>query len=310
MAEKDILESGNLCIADETYQESLSKNYHLSIQVGIHEISFCILDTPRNKYIALYDFSYPEFNDFAAITQPLKNLMADSALLHQKYKSVSCMLVNDEATLVPAPLYEESKTEDYLNFNLCRNKGLNGMKNPVAIGSEYPYSKDVIAVDRLKQLEAYTVYSVPENIRSALINAHTDVRFMHYSTSLIESVLSKFKNQNRSFCLLNFQKKIFNVLIVEGNKLRFYNSFSINTKEDMAYYTLFIFEQLNLNPETSELLLSGEIDKNSEHYNILNQYIRNIGFFPRNDQFDYSYRLKELPGHYFFNLFSLFQCVS
>ncbi|MBL4577246.1 MAG: DUF3822 family protein, partial [Flavobacteriales bacterium] len=78
----------------------------------------------------------------------------------------------------------------------------------------------------------------------------------------------------------------------------------------LAYYTLFVCEQLKLNPESVEMILLGERGKDSQEYRILYSYIRNLRFINRNPGFTYSYKMDGVPGHYHFNLFSLFDCVS
>ena len=53
------------------------------------------------------------------------------------------------------------------------------------------------------------------------------------------------------------------------------------------YYILFTAEQLNLNPETLNLVFIGDITEDDEIYNIAYKYIRNISFGNRNDDFEY-----------------------
>ena len=100
------------------------------------------------------------------------------------------------------------------------------------------------------------------------------------------------------------------MIVIEGNNLKFYNSFAYDTKEDLAYYVLFVFEQLKLNPESMALQIMGEIERKSDNYSFLYQYIRNFGFVNRNVGFDYSYYIEELPGHFHYNLFSQYHCAS
>jgi hypothetical protein len=61
---------------------------------------------------------------------------------------------------------------------------------------------------------------------------------------------------------------------------------------------------LQLNPENIEVILLGEVEKNSEIYSIAQKYIRNLKFGERNDNADYSYQLQTLPKHLYFTLFN------
>ena len=54
----------------------------------------------------------------------------------------------------------------------------------------------------------------------------------------------------------------------------FFNSFEYQTKEDFIYYLLFVFEQLQLDPQKQAITLYGNISTNSELYQIAYQFIR------------------------------------
>ena len=117
---------------------------------------------------------------------------------------------------------------------------------------------------------------------------------------------------------LQFQKRIFvnvrnsylDIIITEERKLLYYNSFNYRSKEDFIYYVIFVLEQLKLNPEEIDLILSGYIDKNSKIFDIIFNYVRNIRFQGLTDSFKYSYIFNDIPSHYYFNLLNVGLCES
>jgi len=96
---------------------------------------------------------------------------------------------------------------------------------------------------------------------------------------LIEKLVNQYKNFDDDFCFVNVTGSSFEIVVTKNKKLELYNCFDFKTKEDFIYYILFTAEQLNLNPEEFELILLGDIEKESELYTILYQYIRNIKFY-------------------------------
>ncbi len=96
----------------------------------------------------------------------------------------------------------------------------------------------------------------------------------------------------------------FEVVLIEGKKLIFYNTFRHHSAEDFMYYLLFACEQLQLNPENIELVLLGEVERNSALYNVAQKYIRNLKFGERKVDADFSYQLQALPKHSYFTVFS------
>ena len=74
------------------------------------------------------------------------------------------------------------------------------------------------------------------------------------------------------------------------------------------YYLIFVVEQLKLNPENIELIITGELDKHSSLSDLLHKYIRNISFAGHNKDFRYSFVFDQLPGHYYYNLLNAAMC--
>ena len=65
-------------------------------------------------------------------------------------------------------------------------------------------------------------------------------------------------------------------MVVSQKKLQLYNQFDYQTKEDLLYFILFSFEQLNIEPETVKLKLFGAIEKDDPVYDICYNYIKDI----------------------------------
>ena len=120
-----------------------------------------------------------------------------------------------------------------------------------------------------------------------------------FGNQLIETLLNKYKNLDSDFCFVNVTNFNFEIVVLKDKKLALFNCFSFKTKEDFIYYILFTAEQLNLNPEEFNLVLMGDIEKESELYGILYQYIRNIKFYNLENQ---SYTIEGVSLHSYFTL--------
>ncbi len=79
------------------------------------------------------------------------------------------------------------------------------------------------------------------------------------------------------------------VFVLNNSGLQLFNVFDYNTPEDFIYYVLFVFEQLSLDTEKTEVVLSGLIDLDNELYAILYTYIRHISFL----ETSYSFKFKD-----------------
>ncbi|MFH1321120.1 MAG: DUF3822 family protein [Bacteroidota bacterium] len=275
-----------ISLIDESFDKNLLSQYHLSLQLGLEGFSFCILNTKRNKYIGLESWHFERIQNSVSLCVILDKLIQKNDLLQMRYKSASALIVHNRSTLIPTPLFEKSNEEDYLGFNHSIDKD------------------EKVAADKLSNLDSLNLYILPQCVDSTLKNAFPGVSIFHHSSSLIEGLLIQYKNHNDKKLIIHFRDSHFDVVVLDGKNLILFNSFDYQTKEDFVYYILFVCEQLQLNPENQELVLIGEIEKNSDHYSLLYKYIRNISLGERSDSFEYSYLFNDTPKHFYYNLFS------
>ena len=268
-----------------------SEFFELSIQFSLDGFSFCIYDNENNKLIALESYAFQELENYKQLSAEINDLFYDKELLRRAYNKINVIFESPKSTLIPFPLFNKDELHSYLKFN----HNVEDWEN--------------IYFDRLKNLEAYNIYTIPDCIIKTIKENFGSANISNFSSSLIESLLIKYKNQNlENKVYVNLRSNIFDIIIIEDTKLKLFNSFRFRTKEDFAYFLLFVFEQLKLNPEDIELILIGAIDKSSKLYEIIFKYIRNIGFIEANDLFRYSYVFDNIPSHSYYNLINSNMC--
>ena len=84
----------------------------------------------------------------------------------------------------------------------------------------------------------------------------------------------------------------------------YFNSFKYKNEDDLLYYSLLVYEKLGLSSDSFPITLSGMVEKHSEIYQMLYQYIRNIEIL--NFQFNIeNYNDKIVKPNYLANLIYL-----
>lgn len=273
------------------YNEIYNLNHQLSIQLSLDGFAFNILDREKNKHLALFNYHLQEVNTFDDLTNEIDEIFSENELLTRYYPKVVVLVENQKSTLVPSPLFDSSSLQEYLKFN------------------HFLHTSEEVAYDKISNLNAYNVFAVSSALKLKLREKFARYRLAHYSSALIESLLINTKNQIfNDIVFINVNLSIFDIIYIQNQKLIFYNSFKYHTPEDFIYFTIFSMEQLGLNPETTNTVLLGEIDKNSKLYEIAFKYIRNISFAERTDHYRYSYVLDEVQSHYFYSLLNLSRC--
>ena len=271
---------------DEAFNPAHVSTFQLIIQISIDNILVAIKEKAGNKYIAFENYSFQNIYNFDGVADVLETLIKDSKLIKHKYKSAVCVIVNNLSTLVPVALYEEDRIKMYLNFNA----ELQG--------------DEMILADDLKSMDAKNVFALPLSIKAKLDYLFPNIKYHHASSALIDTLVLQNKNQTGQKLFVHVQPSHLEILLIDGKKLLFYNTFNYNSAEDFIYYLLFVCEQLHLNPETIDVTLLGEIERNSTIYSLTQKYVRKLKFGERNDGAIYSYQLQTLPAYYYFTLFN------
>ena len=233
-------------------------NQELSIQISLSGLSFCILKSDTNSITFLKHFRDYNIQTPFQILDNLQQHFNTIEALNGSFDKVTVIHVNEIATLVPKPLFNEESLADYLKFN---SKIL---------------QTDFIAYDEIIINDSINVYVPYVNINNFIYEKFGAFSYKHYSTILIETILQKEKHAQDEKMYIHVAKTHFEIIVTDKGNLKLYNSYTYNTKEDFIYYILFTAEQLNLNPETMNIELLGNILEEDELYKILYTYVRHI----------------------------------
>jgi len=88
--------------------------------------------------------------------------------------------------------------------------------------------------------------------------------------------------------------------------LKFCNSFTFTTAQDIIYYILNVYKKLGLDTSSTPVMLAGEITTESAAYEIIYRYIRNIYFAQRPVNIKFCEDLADVPAQMCFDLFNSF----
>ena len=151
--------------------------------------------------------------------------------------------------LVPAAFYQENKKEKYLDF-------LELKKENYAVCADY-----------IELADMYNVY----------YSSKKDSR--HPTSVLLENLIKEnLERTDDNRIYLNVRDQHFEMFVLKGAKLLFYNTFRFKTKEDFLYFVLFTMEQLHLDNETVTVYFLGMIEEGSQVAELVARYVRDVRF--------------------------------
>jgi hypothetical protein len=263
------------------------------ILIGGKSLQYCLLDTERNAFIALADYRLENASSKNEMKpDELRQIFNDDEFLVKKYPSTHVGITSSVQTLVPLALFDEEQVKPYLSANFRLAEGLTE------------------AVDRIPEMSACNLYMVHPGWQGMIKAAFPDALIVHRSTALLKAAGQTASTiDERPVFLLNIREDFIDICSFQGEMPAFFNSFAVNTKEDVLYYTLFTMHQLRLKPDAVHLVLSGQINEGSENYILLQQYLPWISLAAPSG-FEFSPLLRQAGLHTYVELFSLALCGS
>jgi len=252
----------------------------LSIQISLNGLSFCILNTQDHSVFKIEHITFDKKVTPFSLLDAVKHAFNTQEWLSQEFDNVQVIHINELATLVPKPFFNEDAIADYLKLNSKILK------------------TDFITFDEISVNETINVYVPYVNVNNYIYERFGDFTYKHYSTVLIEEILAQEKNANENKMYIHVNANHFEIIVTKKNTLTLYNTFEYQTPKDFIYYVLFTAEQLDLNPEIIETVLLGDITENDSLYNILYKYVRHIAFGSRKDVFSITKKIKNNHSHF------------
>jgi len=268
--------NSELLIKDSSFDINQISDYHLSIELGKENISYCIIEPNKHRCLLLLSKDY-NFKD-------LFSFINNDNFITKTFLSKSITIVNFPNTLVPKELYNEEDKEKLFELNHIPN--------------------DIILADNLKN-EIVNIYSIPMHIYQTINNLIPEAKLNAQSSVLINNFLNY--NQMKETMFLYLKESFVNIIITKNEKLLFQNKFEYKTKEDLLFYVLFCIQQNNMSNEEIKTIVFGNIKK--EEFNILYDYIRNIEYGNKLKDVSCGNEFNSIQDHCYNILFRQYLCV-
>lgn len=230
----------------------------MSIQVGLDGLSFCILDTIGNKLALSHARAFESQLDPYRLQQELREAFQEQGVLEYGFSEVVAIHRNLLFSLVPGALFDPAHLADYLKFNTRI------------------LPTDHLDYDPVDGLEITNVYVPFTNVNNYLYDLFGEFEFKHTATVLLETLLKLPSSGQGTIAYAHLADAQLDLAVFSQKKLRFFNSFSIDSETDFLYYLLFALEQLELEPATLKLRLLGEVEEGDPLFELAANYVADV----------------------------------
>jgi hypothetical protein len=234
----------------------LEKSLSLLIMISSKELRVTLINSIDFKIIDKSNSVYSEEINIVEILSELKNKLNKFNL--SNVVKVTLVLNNKLSVLIPNDLYEENNCLDYLKFN------------------SRLITNDTASSDYVEELDTHNIYIAYGNITNYLIEKFGSFEYFHYSTVLLKKLYSETLNDEKLRFYVNINKSYLNIIIFDGRKLDYINTFEYETKEDILYFILFVMEQNKMVNDETKINLIVKKEFIEENYSYLSKFIKNI----------------------------------
>lgn len=238
--------------------EEVNVSKKLCIQVGLHGLSFCVVDAATRTVVDFERVVFESPCTAALLLKELKAVLAQSKVMEGGFAGVTVVHKNKFFGLVPQLLFREASLPHYLKF------------------STKLLANDHIAYDEVPQQGIVTVYVPYVNVNNYVFDRFGAFEFIHSGTVLLSALLNQKGLGTEAVCYVHVSEREMAVVVVSEKRLLFYNQFEYRTPEDFLYYLLFSLKQLPVALPAMELKLLGGVAEGDALYTACSRYVERV----------------------------------
>lgn len=267
---------------DESFYFDTKSIYDLVINFD-GEIFQCIsFSEERNKFVLQAEFTVPS-------SLSLRDVLTQTDIIKRDFRKVHYICNSKLQSIIPDAFYEDEIAEEIV--------GLNNTLAP----------EHLLYKNQLELLQSQLVFGITPIEIADVRSRFSEVKFTHSGAALI-NYLSALAFQGY-LLMLHFHQSKVELILMKGKTCLLYNQYDFEMKEDIVSILMQIVEQFKLSADSLQVLLSGNINKNSADEEMLKKYFNKVFFAPRDRRFNYTYRIEDdAEPHKFIALYAASLC--
>ncbi|WP_370861836.1 DUF3822 family protein [Parabacteroides faecis] len=198
-----------------------------------------------------------EFDRTKPYISSLKEFFFGHEFLTYSYKRTNLVYVTSQYTVVPEEVFTEKQKNDLLSFTFSapENKCLHNL---------------------LAREAAEVVFGMDEEVYEFCSRSLINPSFVHHITPQ----LALWKQQSRTLIprqmYVVLHRKMMDVVCFAQGRLLFVNTFEYDKPDDILYYILYVWKQVNMDQEKDQLHIYGGVSLRNSITTTLRNYIQYI----------------------------------
>ncbi|MDP4934383.1 MAG: DUF3822 family protein [Salibacteraceae bacterium] len=244
--------------------DSTQHYYDTSLAIEPASLQYLLLELDQNKLKSCaYHLTKNKVVGFSILplvgieNNLLKTLKSESKL-NQDFEQTILAVRTNNYTLVP---------RTYLG---------NDFETVFKLTNSFDTEHEVLLNHPMVNLRANVLYAIPKKEHEAIKSSFSRLALIPHIAPRIEHQLNHNSRSKGDRMVIHSNGDWLDILVFKDHELILSNCFYIASKEDVAYYTLFCAEALQLDTEAHLMIISGAIKAKDETHDLLSKYWQNI----------------------------------
>ena len=254
---------------DETFDIDNCQNYILSIRCSLDGFSFCIYDSIIQKFTVLCRYHLNAINAFQ-LGNEIKEIIQKEAILQANYKKVIFSFQNGRFFEVPAIVYNKTYRTTLFENTIGRTID----------ESVLSYNLD----------ERVCIFSIPKSIHNLFLDRFTNCTFVPEFLAINKNI-GQLKTKATNV-LVNQEGRSAYICVYKTHETIYQNTFIVHTLDDLLYYVLKVYTDLELSNETPLHLIGNYTDLDAVKKNFL-KFITKVETASYRPGYSVSYTFRE-----------------
>ena len=242
-------------IAESSFDPANSPNHTLSIRFLPDGFCFVVASLTERRPLYFCHVSEAGKSVSQQFTEHLNKL--DS--LRRKYNEVFFLNDDKAYTLMPSAISDEADKVAYWRF--CTHGDAASVK---------------VMQDPIELCDAVLLHGIQAEVANALEERFPSIRFVHRQSILATQTMMRSKESGEESVGILMGQGFFDLVVVKGNVLQMANTFPRKNAEEFLYFTLNVFDQLQVDPCNAKVNVRGDVTEKESALVRLGEYVSHV----------------------------------
>lgn len=227
---------------------------YLSIQVTSNTFSWCITDAATDMVLEVGKVNRQATDEFLPF---IYAGVLETAVHDVSFHSVTWSVKGAHSVLIPSGLFDEGQQKRIFDFHFGES------------------SKDLIHCG-LSTGDIILIQEIDREVENAILKRYPHAIHILNAAVLIESMMKKSRFDKTPQVLLDIEHEFAELIIAQQGKLLIHTRFDWSNSEDVLFHLANTCDQLGLDIQAVQVMLTGQVELDSDLFKLLNGYLNNL----------------------------------